>query len=566
MAAARLFPWQALGGARSRGRAFASLLLLFSLHAASTAVAQDGGAERRFQQSSQVLARYPDLPIRIDTPAFRTTPPHLTTAAELGAFVDGLATAQHAASSVTSYSLGRSPQGADVPAVLISRRRVSTPSEMARLGRPVVLVIGQQHGNEPAGAEAALALASALSDGELSPLLEKISVVIVPRANPDGAAANTRENAAGADINRDHGLLSQPEVRLIHRLVQAAPPALVIDVHEFTVGRRWVDKLGGLQAVDLMVLSSTHPMTPSATQKLADDVFQPAVEKAIARHHLSSFVYHTTSSRADDRTISVGGNAPGIARNAFGLMGAVSFLLETRGVGIGLDSYQRRVATHVIAISALLRAAASHADALRDAVAAARAVSASAQGDIVVAHTAQRTATLLPIVDPRTGADKITAVEMLDTRVIASAEYRARPAGYLLTADRYASMQTELDLIGARTCRFGEAIEALVERYAVLTRTQRDERAINPDRSLTVSVHAERTAIAPGTVFVPIEQIAGLRIALALEPDTPGSLSAHLLAPDQTGLGVSRLPIPALTPDLAAAMTCAVPGGASRLQ
>lgn len=559
MAAAHHLPWLHRGEARSRRAIVAVLLVLLIFASAPWSFAQET-AERRSEQTAQVLAHYPDLPIRIDTPAFRTTPPHLTSAAELGAYVDALATGHHANAFVAYISLGRSPGGADVPALLISNRRVSTADEIKQLGRPVVLVIGQQHGNEPAGAEAALAIASYLADGGLSSVLEKLSVVIIPRANPDGAAADTRENSAGADINRDHGLLSQPEIRLIHRLVQAAPPALVIDVHEFTVGGRWIEKLGGLQAVDLMVLSSTHPMTPSVTQKLADRIFQPAIEKAIAAYHLSSFVYHTTSSRGSDRAISVGGNAPGIARNAFGLMGAVSFLLETRGVGIGLDSYQRRVGTHVIAMSALLRTAALHADALHEAVAAARTLSSSAHGDIVIAHTAQRTATLLPIVDPKTGDDKIAAVDMLDTRVVTAAEYRIRPAGYIVSADRYATMQSELDLIGARTCRFTEASDAIVERYRVLARTPRDARAINPDRTLTVSIRSERAAIVAGAVFVPIDQAAGLRIALALEPDTPGSLSAHLLAPDQADLGVSRLPVPSLTPTVAAAMICAPAG------
>ncbi len=560
MAARFAIPWQGLGGTTAHRTMIAGVRLLLCFAWVTAGFAQESPVERRFQQSAQVLARYPDLPVRIDTPAFRTTPPHLTTEAELGSFIDGLASAQHPASFATRLSLGHSPGGADVPALLISSRKVFTPGEMAHLGLPIVLLIGQQHGNEPAGAEAALAIASRLTDGYLAPLLEKLSVIIIPRANPDGAAADTRENAAGADINRDHGLLSQPEARMIHRLVQAAPPALVIDAHEFTVGRRWVEKLGGLQAVDLMVLSSTHPMTPSATQKLADDVFQPAIERAIGQHHLASFVYHTTSSLPGDRSISVGGNAPGIARNAFGLMGAVAFLLETRGVGIGLDSYQRRVATHVIAISALLSAAAIHSDALIEAIAAAHAATASTEGSIVVAHTAKRTATLVPIVDPKTGADKIAAIDMLDTRVIAAAEYRSRPAGYMLTPERYASLRTELDLIGARTCRFRGPAEALVEHYEVLARSPRDATAINPDRTLTVAVHAERTTIAVGTVFVPIDQSAGLRIALALEPDTPGSLSAHKLAPGQTALGVFRLPVSSLTPVLAGMMTCAVRG------
>ena len=34
-----------------------------------------------------------------------------------------------------------------------------------------------------------LALAKALAEGELRPLLDKLSVVMIPRANPDGAAA-----------------------------------------------------------------------------------------------------------------------------------------------------------------------------------------------------------------------------------------------------------------------------------------------------------------------------------------------------------------------------------------
>ena len=61
-----------------------------------------------------------------------------------------------------------------------------------------------------------LALASALAAGELAPLLDRISVVIVPRVNVDGAAADQRVLASGADANRDHLLLSQPEVRALH--------------------------------------------------------------------------------------------------------------------------------------------------------------------------------------------------------------------------------------------------------------------------------------------------------------------------------------------------------------
>ena len=91
------------------------------------------------------------------------------------------------------------------------------------------------------------------------------------------------------------------------------------------------------------------------------------------QHGLSSYDYVTTGTDMDDRLVSLGGNAPGIARNAFGLRGSVSYLIETRGVGIGLQSYQRRVATHYLLARSLLEASAAEGTDLRTAMAAARA-------------------------------------------------------------------------------------------------------------------------------------------------------------------------------------------------
>ena len=76
-----------------------------------------------------------------------------------------------------------------------------------------MLLIGQQHGDEPAGSEALLVIAQELAQGLLEPLLDQINVVIVPRANPDGAATGTRSTANGVDMNRDHLLLNTPRPR-----------------------------------------------------------------------------------------------------------------------------------------------------------------------------------------------------------------------------------------------------------------------------------------------------------------------------------------------------------------
>ena len=203
----------------------------------------------------------------------------------------------------------------------------------------MIWLIGQQHGNEPAGGEAMLALAAALSSGELASLLDRLSIVIVPRGNPDGAADDQRVLASGVDLNRDHLLLSQPETRALHQVMRLLPPDVVIDHHEFSVAGRWAEKFGALHAVDVMILEATHPGVPKSLTEIAGRLYRPALEAAMDRHGLSSHDYVTTGADMDDRLVSLGGNAPGIARNAFGLRGSVSYLIETRGVGIGLQSY-----------------------------------------------------------------------------------------------------------------------------------------------------------------------------------------------------------------------------------
>src|SRR5918997_1070108 len=102
-------------------------------------------------------------------------------------------------------------RGRDIPSLVFTAEGHTDLRRIRGLRRPVVWLIGQQHGNEPAGGEAMLALASALTDGELRPLLRRVTVVVAPRANPDGAAAFMRRTAQDFDLNRDHLLATLPE-------------------------------------------------------------------------------------------------------------------------------------------------------------------------------------------------------------------------------------------------------------------------------------------------------------------------------------------------------------------
>jgi murein endopeptidase len=112
--------------------------------------------------------------------------------------------------------------------VMLGNSRGGRPIFAYRLGNPAarkLLVVGTVHGDEPAG----MAITRRLLG--VSPPLQA-ELWIVPDLNPDGRAAGTRANAAGADLNRDFGRFSQPETRIARALIRAIDPWLSVWYHQ----------------------------------------------------------------------------------------------------------------------------------------------------------------------------------------------------------------------------------------------------------------------------------------------------------------------------------------------
>ena len=87
-------------------------------------------------------------------------------------------------------------------------------------GPTTVLLWSQMHGNESA---ATMSLADIIhwfasapeSDTLRASLAERLTIVMVPMLNPDGAERFIRENAVGIDINRDARRTATPEGRIL---------------------------------------------------------------------------------------------------------------------------------------------------------------------------------------------------------------------------------------------------------------------------------------------------------------------------------------------------------------
>jgi protein MpaA len=134
---------------------------------------------------------------------------------------------------VQTLTLGRSVQGRPITAV-----EFGDPSAERKL-----VVVGCIHGNEPAG----IAIARQLE--RLTPPAGT-DVWVIENLNPDGASANTRQNADGVDLNRNFpygwqplespgalmysgpGSLSEPESRLAVDFLNKVRPTLSIWYHQ----------------------------------------------------------------------------------------------------------------------------------------------------------------------------------------------------------------------------------------------------------------------------------------------------------------------------------------------
>jgi len=112
-------------------------------------------------------------------------------------------------------------------------------------GWDVTFMLAAIHGDEPAGTALLRDLLTYLL--QQPELMQGRRVILLPIANPDGIAEQTRLNANGVDLNRnfpgdnrqnnaENGLsaLSEPEAVAIEKVITKYAPERIVSIHQFT--------------------------------------------------------------------------------------------------------------------------------------------------------------------------------------------------------------------------------------------------------------------------------------------------------------------------------------------
>ncbi len=271
-------------------------------------------------------------------------------AAEIDAYVRAVA---RSSPVVTSAVAGTSVQGRPLRYVVVSAlpartlragfaRLRAVRAGLARETRDapaVVWVAGSVHGNEPSGADADLRLLRWLAGRCHDLLLRRVAVVVWPDQNPDGHEANTRVNAAGFDLNRDWMAVTQPETEARLAVLARMPPLVYADQHE---------QGGGAFFFPPYAQPRFHEL-PDAALAAERDVLAPAIRAAFARKG-----YPSTNAGFDLLYPGYGDSATML------LYGAAGMTLEAGAAA----PYPTRIAEHLAAAQAVVRAVGRHRAAL----------------------------------------------------------------------------------------------------------------------------------------------------------------------------------------------------------
>lgn len=305
------------------------------------------------------LLTFTQLTAQVSTPLERSNYSRVTISSELLDFVKQI---ESISKIIRVDTLALSPLGKIIPLV-----RISDPLTGESGNKIKVLIFAQQHGNEHSGKEASLLFLKNIINDELKYLLSKIDILLIPQLNPDGNDKNERRNGNGADLNRNHSIISETEVYALHKIYNQYLPEVTLDIHEYTpYGKDWIE-FGYRKNFDVQAGILTNP-----------NIYKPLLnfQREMFLRYMEIFLYYAgftfneymvggppNKSRIRNSTVDINDG-----RQSFGIQNTFSIIFEGINGREPVDNIEHRVEGQYKAILGLLNFVYDNPDSIKELV------------------------------------------------------------------------------------------------------------------------------------------------------------------------------------------------------
>jgi len=416
---------------------------------------------------------------------------------------------------------------------------LSEPSQEARNATKLkVYIQAAIHGDEPAADQSVMALLGKMDANQTwtASLLEKMDIKILPRYNVDGVEYFQRQLASNLDPNREHLKLARQQSRDIKQVFMDFSPHISIDMHEFTAPTVY----GGdyQHGADALISGGINPNIHPDIRSQVLDVFIPAMGERLESYGIRWEPYVTGSGNRTSGSRIVFEEAVTEARtgrNAYGLTQTISFLCETRGISIANQHFQRRTATALLKIEAILETARDQFDSIYSTVESAREEFINGNEDIVVTDYYTLINRTFTMVDRNNGSIVQVPIDFYVTTPSVANLTRARPEAYLIprtwsdVADRLRNYGLEVQ---ALDYEYHGTVEALNVTSSDLASTIYEGAVLN---TVTTEPYEREVHLPAGSFLVSTRQKNAALAFIALEPENIDSFVTFNLIPMEEG-------------------------------
>ncbi|MEN6321371.1 MAG: M14 family zinc carboxypeptidase [Syntrophaceae bacterium] len=421
-------------------------------------------------------------------------------------------------------SFGKSVSGRDLFVMKFSRSGI--PANQPKIK---ILIHAQQHGNEQSGKEGALLLAKELVKPQYAYLFDRIDLMLVPQVNPDGSEKNERKNSNGVDLNRNHLIMTEPEVIALHQLFDKYLFEVTLDVHEYSpYNEDWISR-GYRKNTAILIGLNTNPQIPDKIREFQKKQYMPFWSEYLSSRGISNGMY-SPGGPPEETYIRYSTFDINDGRQSYGIQNTFSFIQEgMNGEDNFVQNLSHRARSQSQGLLALLEFVYKNQKQMMEIVEIERENLISGIGNEEVAlqmeHIPDSSKLTLPVYSYLTNSDSVIVVKNFRP-VVKPTLSIIKPSGYLIPT-------SQTDLINW-VHRQGFEINPLTnpENYIFEQLLISTIDSIDFEGDMIPCPQVATTRISDNIslenfVFIPATQLKGNLLVIALEPQSELGLATY---------------------------------------